>query len=106
MFVNYCSDQTLGVAWNNLLVTDRAHVLREIALFETETLTGEELSLLAQQEDTDVISTLKKEHECVPLALFTDPTQVWQDLSHSERHLTLHELSTSVMKWYQYSRHF
>tara|TARA_B100000780_G_C20645210_1_gene257064 strand:- start:11 stop:409 length:399 start_codon:yes stop_codon:yes gene_type:complete len=88
--------QTLGVAWNNLAPHERAHVLRTIALFEKEDISGDELSYLAQQDDIEVVADLDDEHQCVPRALKTAPTSIWKTMSEAERHLTLHDLRTSL----------
>jgi hypothetical protein len=86
----------LGVAWNNLQPHERVHVLREIALFEREEISGDELSLLAKQDDIEVVSDLEENHACVPRALKTAPTSIWKTMSEAEKHLTLHDLRTSL----------
>ena len=88
--------QTLGVAWNNLIPHERSHVLREIALFESETVTTEELNRISQQKDIDVIDQLEKEHECVPAAFFTAPQQIWNTMTDAEKQLTLHEITDAL----------
>ena len=87
----------LGSAWNNLKPHERSHVLREIALFESETVTTEELNRISQQDDKEAaLDKLEKEHACVPAAFFTAPQQIWNTMTDAEKQLTLHEITDAL----------
>jgi len=86
----------LGVAWNILQKDERYKILQEIAKFENEAVTESELVQLSELKDDDVHSKLDDQHDCIPSALKTSPTSIWRTMSDAERHLTYHELRTSL----------
>ena len=85
----------LGVAWNELDRHERAHVLKEIAAFEKETITEVEMKHLSQLDDDNTNPTDSK-HQCISAALKTNPTAIWKALTPAERHSVGHELTVSL----------
>jgi predicted Fe-S protein YdhL (DUF1289 family) len=85
----------LGAAWNELDRHERAHVLKEIAAFEKETITEVEMKHLSQLDDDNTNPTDSK-HQCISAALKTNPTAIWKALTPAERHSVGHELTVSL----------